>query len=128
MFVNLVVFTPNYKAQENKASKKNLWSEKKLKLFEHKKWNNATTLHLILKQKELVRGVQAQRVELWDLVKRKKKCGENEKIKWNHQISYNLFNKICKHLPIVVNAMHVAPWVILKASKISTLVGMVFKH
>lgn len=77
--VNLVVFIVNYKAQENKASKKNLWSAKKLKLFEHKKWSNATTLHLILKKKELVRGVQAQRMELWDLVKGKKKCGEYEK-------------------------------------------------
>jgi hypothetical protein len=66
-------------------------------------------------------------MELWDLVKGKKNCGEYEK-KWNHQISYNLFNKICKHLPIVVNAMHVAPWVILKASKISTQMWMVFKH
>jgi hypothetical protein len=55
-----------------------------------------------LKQKEFVRRVQAQRVELRDVVKGEKKSVENMK-KIMKPSENNLFNKICKHLPIVVN-------------------------
>jgi hypothetical protein len=45
------------------ARKKKSLKRKKIETFLAQKMNNAKILHLILKQKELVRGVQAQRVE-----------------------------------------------------------------
>jgi hypothetical protein len=127
MVVNRVVFTMNYKAQENKASKK---------IFEvRKNWNFLSTKSEAMQQlytwywsKKNLWEESKHKEWSYEILWKEKKSVKNMKKKWNHYISYNLFNKICKHLLVVVNAMHVVPWVILKASKISTLVGMVFKH